>query len=310
MPSRGEDLMKQLRTLNDLTLPELQTILFEADTCRTSEDRMWGEQPIVANLFFEPSTRTKCSFEIAEKQLGIDIIPFDVSHSSVQKGETLYDTAKTLEAIGCKALIIRHPEMKYYEQLNGLTIPIINAGDGAGDHPTQSLLDLLTIKQEFNRFDGLHVVICGDIRHSRVAHTNAKILKKLGARVSYSGPLEWMDPELTEDEYLTMDEAVVQADVLMLLRIQTERHDGEGGYTKETYHRQFGLTVEREMQMKSHSIIMHPAPVNRGVELAGSLVECRRSRIFKQMTNGVKVRKAILAHVLNLKGEKQYDHVI
>ncbi|MCR6107145.1 aspartate carbamoyltransferase catalytic subunit [Salipaludibacillus agaradhaerens] len=302
--------MKQLRTLNDLTLPELQTILFEADTCRTSQDRRWGEQPIVANLFFEPSTRTKCSFEMAEKQLGIDIIPFDVSHSSVQKGETLYDTAKTLEAIGCRALIIRHPEMKYYEQLNGLTIPIINAGDGAGDHPTQSLLDLLTIKQEFNRFDGLHVVICGDIRHSRVAHTNAKILKKLGARVSYSGPLEWMDPELTSDEYLTMDEAVVQADVLMLLRIQTERHDGEGGYTKETYHRQFGLTVEREMRMKSDSIIMHPAPVNRGVELAGSLVECRRSRIFKQMTNGVKVRKAILAHVLNLKGEKQYDHVI
>jgi aspartate carbamoyltransferase catalytic subunit len=247
---------------------------------------------------------------MAEKQLGIDIIPFDVSHSSVQKGETLYDTAKTLEAIGCRALIIRHPEMKYYEQLNGLTIPIINAGDGAGDHPTQSLLDLLTIKQEFNRFDGLHVVISGDIRHSRVAHTNAKILKKLGARVSYSGPLEWMDPELTEDEYLTMDEAVDQADVLMLLRIQTERHDGEGGYTKETYHRQFGLTVEREMRMKSHSIIMHPAPVNREVELAGSLVECKRSRIFKQMTNGVKVRKAILAHVLNLKGEKQYDHVI
>ncbi|UJW58220.1 aspartate carbamoyltransferase catalytic subunit [Bacillus sp. A116_S68] len=302
--------MKQLRTLNDLTLPELQTILFEADTCKTSQDRRWGEQPIVANLFFEPSTRTKCSFEMAEKQLGIDIIPFDVSHSSVQKGETLYDTAKTLEAIGCRALIIRHPEMKYYEQLNGLTIPIINAGDGAGDHPTQSLLDLLTIKQEFNRFDGLHVVICGDIRHSRVAHTNAKILKKLGARVSYSGPLEWMDPELTSDEYLTMDEAVVQADVLMLLRIQTERHDGEGGYTKETYHRQFGLTVEREMRMKSDSIIMHPAPVNRGVELAGSLVECRRSRIFKQMANGVKVRKAILAHVLNLKGEKQYDHVI
>lgn len=310
MPSRGEDLMKQLRTLNDLTLPELETILSEADKCAPSQELMGGEQPIVANLFFEPSTRTKCSFEMAEKQLGIDIIPFDVSHSSVQKGETLYDTAKTLEAIGCRALIIRHPEMKYYEQLNGLTIPIINAGDGAGDHPTQSLLDLLTIKQEFNRFDGLHVVISGDIRHSRVAHTNAKILKKLGARVSYSGPLEWMDPELTEDEYLTMDEAVDQADVLMLLRIQTERHDGEGGYTKETYHRQFGLTVEREMRMKSHSIIMHPAPVNREVELAGSLVECKRSRIFKQMTNGVKVRKAILAHVLNLKGEKQYDHVI
>ncbi|UTR15165.1 aspartate carbamoyltransferase catalytic subunit [Salipaludibacillus sp. LMS25] len=302
--------MKQLRTLNDLTLPELETILSEADKCAPSQELMGGEQPIVANLFFEPSTRTKCSFEMAEKQLGIDIIPFDVSHSSVQKGETLYDTAKTLEAIGCRALIIRHPEMKYYEQLNGLTIPIINAGDGAGDHPTQSLLDLLTIKQEFNRFDGLHVVISGDIRHSRVAHTNAKILKKLGARVSYSGPLEWMDPELTEDEYLTMDEAVDQADVLMLLRIQTERHDGEGGYTKETYHRQFGLTVEREMRMKSHSIIMHPAPVNREVELAGSLVECKRSRIFKQMTNGVKVRKAILAHVLNLKGEKQYDHVI
>ncbi|MGJ9381341.1 aspartate carbamoyltransferase [Salipaludibacillus neizhouensis] len=302
--------MRQLRTLNDLSMPELEYLLKEADRQTYSSKPMHMEQIIVANLFFEPSTRTKCSFEMAEKQLGIETIAFDATHSSVQKGETLYDTAKTLEAIGCKALIIRHPELRYYDQLKGLNIPVINAGDGAGDHPTQSLLDLLTIRQEFQRFDSLHVVICGDIRHSRVAHTNAKILEKLGAKVSYSGPLEWMDPQLKEDQYLTMDEAVEQADVLMLLRIQTERHDGNGGYTQETYHNQYGLTVEREKKMKKEAILLHPAPFNRGVELADELVECERSRIFKQMKNGVSVRKAVLAHVLNLKGEKFYDRVI
>ncbi|WP_416151021.1 aspartate carbamoyltransferase catalytic subunit [Salipaludibacillus sp. HK11] len=302
--------MRQLRTLNDLSLTEIQALLSEADKDTKIPAKKMAGEPIVANLFFEPSTRTKCSFEMAEKQLGIETISFDVTHSSVLKGESLYDTAKTLEAIGCQALIIRHPETKYYQQLSGLTIPIINAGDGNGDHPTQSLLDLLTIKQEFKHFDSLHVVICGDILHSRVAHTNAKILEKLGAKVSYSGPLEWMDPDLQEDQYVTMDEAVDQADVLMLLRIQTERHDGDGGYTKETYHHQYGLTVEREKRMKANSIIMHPAPVNRDVELADPLVECDRSRIFKQMKNGVHVRKAVLTHILNLKGEKKYDHVI
>ncbi|WP_280769058.1 aspartate carbamoyltransferase catalytic subunit [Salipaludibacillus daqingensis] len=302
--------MRQLRTLNDLSMEEIQMLLNEAELDSKETFEKLPGQPIVANLFFEPSTRTKCSFEMAEKQLGIETISFDVSHSSVQKGESLYDTAKTLEAIGCQALVIRHPDTKYYDELSGLTIPVINAGDGNGDHPTQSLLDLLTIKQEFQRFESLHVVICGDIRHSRVAHTNAKILEKLGAKVSYSGPLEWMDPDLKEYEYVTMDEAVEQADVLMLLRIQTERHDGGGGYTKETYHNQYGLTIEREKNMKQHSIIMHPAPVNRDVELADALVECERSRIFKQMTNGVHVRKAVLAHILNFKGEKKYDYVL
>ncbi|SER63124.1 aspartate carbamoyltransferase catalytic subunit [Salipaludibacillus aurantiacus] len=302
--------MRNLRTLDDLTLPELQSLLTEADEFAGDAAPVFYHNAVVANLFFEPSTRTKCSFEMAEKQLGIETLSFEVSHSSVKKGESLYDTAKTLEAIGCKGLVIRHPETKYYEQLKGLNIPVINAGDGAGDHPTQSLLDLLTIKQEFNRFESLHVVICGDIRHSRVAHTNAKILEKLGAQVSYSGPSEWMDESIKDDQYLTMDQAVEQADVLMLLRIQTERHDNGSGYSKEAYHHRFGLTENRELRMKPHSIIMHPAPVNRGVELADSLVECRRSRIFKQMANGVHVRKAVLAHVLNLKGEKIYDHVI
>lgn len=302
--------MRQLRTLNDLSIEEIQKLLSDAEMDSKTPYKKFANSPIVANLFFEPSTRTKCSFEMAEKQLGIETIAFDATYSSVQKGESLYDTAKTLEAIGCQALIIRHPDTKYYEQLSGLTIPVINAGDGNGDHPTQSLLDLLTIKQEFQRFESLHVVICGDIFHSRVAHTNAKILEKLGAKVSFCGPLEWMDPELQENQYVTMNEAVEQADVLMLLRIQTERHDGDGGYTKETYHGQYGLTIEREKRMKSHSIIMHPAPVNRDVELADSLVECERSRIFKQMTNGVHVRKAILAHILNFKGEKTYENVI
>ncbi|MDG5788263.1 aspartate carbamoyltransferase catalytic subunit [Evansella sp. AB-P1] len=302
--------MKHLRTLEDLTLEQLEKLLSLANEMDKISLKQ-SEPPItVANLFFEPSTRTKCSFEMAQKELGLHSLHFETNFSSVQKGETLYDTVKTLESIGVKAVVIRHPEKAYYKELENINIPIVNAGDGAGDHPSQSLLDLLTIQQEFVIFQGLHIVICGDIRHSRVARTNANILRKLGSKVSFAGPEEWMDREITKGNVISMDKAVKEADVMMMLRIQTERHDMSEGWTKEAYHEAYGLTVGREKLMKKNAVILHPAPVNRDVEIASELVECDRSRIFKQMKNGVLVRKAILAYVLNLLEVKKYERVI
>ncbi|SER52569.1 aspartate carbamoyltransferase catalytic subunit [Salisediminibacterium halotolerans] len=292
--------MKNLLTLKTWPAGDVDRLLHQAEESASSRtNRLCGDLT-VANLFFEPSTRTKSSFEMAQKRLGLASLCLDASASSVQKGESLYDTAKTMEAIGCDALVIRHPERAFYEQLSGLNIPIVNAGDGSGDHPTQSLLDLLTIKQEFGQFKNVHVVIAGDIKHSRVARTNIEILNRLGAHVSLTGPEKWLDDSTGAEQILSMDEAAEQADVLMLTRVQTERHQGEDLYTKADYHRKFGLTLKREKRMKRDAIIMHPAPVNRGAEIAGALVEAERSRIFKQMQNGVHVRKAVLQHVLEL----------
>ena len=302
--------MNQLRTLNDLSLEELENLL---ETANQMQEKFYPIQypPVtVANLFFEPSTRTKCSFEMAQKELGIQSINLDAQSSSVQKGETLYDTVKTLESIGCKAVIIRDKKEAYYNELEKISIPVINAGDGAGDHPTQSLLDLLTIKQEFHRFHGLNIVISGDIRHSRVARTNAEILRKLGANVFFTGPEEWMDAAITKGNVITIDEAVEKAHVMMMLRIQNERHGANKGLTNENYHAKYGLTIEREKKMMNEAIIMHPAPVNRNVEIASELVECERSRIFKQMKNGVLVRKAVLDYLLNLKGESANERIV
>lgn len=293
--------MASLTTLKNLSVMEIERILDDAE--RLYEVRHVGSRNghIIANLFFESSTRTKCSFEMAQKQLGIDTLHFDVATSSVNKGESLYDTAKTLESIGCDAFIIRHGETRYYEQLEGITVPIINAGDGSGDHPTQSLLDLLTIRQEYGLFRGIKVVIAGDILHSRVAHSNIDVLERLGADVYVSGPREWIDDTIPEEKIVTMDEAVHLADVLILLRIQLERHATGSLSDPETYLNSYGLTVERERRMKPDAIIMHPAPVNRGVEIDTRLVECNRSRIFKQMNNGVAIRKAVLVRALHKK---------
>lgn len=298
--------MNNLLSTTSLSLEEIKNILMDAR--RFSEGELWRpeQQMFVTNLFFEPSTRTKSSFEVAERKLGLDVIPFDVGSSSVLKGETLYDTVRTLESIGVNAVVIRHKLDHYFDELVGrIGIPIINAGDGCGHHPTQSLLDLLTIQQEFTRFEGLKVAIIGDIRHSRVARSNADVLTRLGAKVVFSGPLEWFDETLHENgSYELIDEAIETSDVVMLLRIQHERHEGENTETKEnSYHKEFGLTLEREKRMKPGSIIMHPAPVNRNVEIADDLVECDRSRIFKQMQNGVFVRMAVIKRALmNLEG--------
>nr|WP_100408174.1 aspartate carbamoyltransferase catalytic subunit [Bacillus solitudinis] len=292
---------KGLHTVTELSNHEVEELLLEAATFANGRKWRMNEELFVANLFFEPSTRTRFSFEVAEKKLGLHVLNFDGSTSSVQKGETLYDTVKTLEAIGANALVIRHPEDQFYEQIaNNLKIPIINAGDGCGQHPTQSLLDLLTIKQDFSSFQGLKIVIAGDLHHSRVARSSAEVLTRLGANVMITGPRVWMHGYEKQYTYVTMDEAIEQADVLMLLRIQHERHDGAMNLTKEAYHGEYGLTVEREKRMKPQAIILHPAPVNRDVEIASVLVECERSRIFKQMANGVSIRMAVLKRALGV----------
>ena len=221
----------------------------------------------------------------------------------MNKGESLYDTAKTLESIGVNLMVIRHVQDKYYKELDGIKIPVINAGDGTGNHPSQCMLDLLTIKQEFGSFKDLKVGIVGDVKHSRVAKSDAEALRKLGAKVYFSGPSAWFDEgTLINGTYMQMDQLLKEVDVVILLRIQHERHEEDMNLSLESYHRRYGLTKERELLMKENAIIMHPAPINRGVEIDGDLVECKRSRIFKQMENGVFARMSIIRHVLEREG--------
>ncbi|MGY0692318.1 aspartate carbamoyltransferase catalytic subunit [Virgibacillus sp. FSP13] len=289
--------MRNFISVNQLSTEEIFSIMETVEKIRNRELVPIRQKLFAANLFFEPSTRTKMSFTVAQKKLGLEVLDFHSESSSVLKGETLYDTAKTFEAIGANMLVIRHEEDTWYNDLlSGLQIPIINAGSGKGEHPTQCMLDLTTIYQEYGYFNDLNVVIVGDIKHSRVARSNAYALEKLGANVYLSAAPGFADDTL-DFPYLSMDEAVKTCDVVMLLRIQHERH--EASYENSSYLERFGLTEEREKQMKENAIIMHPAPINRDVEIDGSLVECDRSRIFKQMENGVYVRMAIMTKLLN-----------
>lgn len=288
--------MNHFISANDMSNEALLNVFKMAEQFRENPFKL-KKQVFAANLFFEPSTRTKTSFMMAEKRLGMETIDFCPETSSIQKGESLYDTVKTFEAIGADFLVIRHEADDWIRELNnGISIPIINAGAGKKEHPTQSLLDAITIYQEFGTFKGLNIVIAGDIKHSRVAHSNAQLLQRLGANVYQTGAPHFVDESL-DIPFVSMDEAVKMVDCLMLLRIQHERHDGtimDIGH----YHEQYGLTLAREKMMKKHAILLHPAPVNRGVEIDASLVECARSRIFKQMENGVYIRMAVLIRQL------------
>lgn len=289
--------MDHLVSMKQLTEKEIIALLNRAKNLQKYGARELPGKYIVSNLFFEPSTRTKMSFEVAQRQLGLDIIPFESRYSSAMKGESLYDTVKTFEAIGVDVLVIRHPDEEYYEPLIGKTsVTIINGGDGAGQHPTQSLLDLFTIREEFGSFEGLNIAIVGDIAHSRVARSNADALEKLGANITFLCPEEWAGEFDAKHEW---DDDILNSDVIMLLRVQHERHDDKMAFTKEEYHEKYGLTLERAARMKDNAIIMHPAPVNRGVEIDGDLIESEKSRIFKQMKNGVYVRMAVLELLLN-----------
>lgn len=255
------------------------------------------------NCFFEQSTRTHKSFEMAERRMGMQVLDFQPSMSSVKKGESLYDTVLTLQAIGVDLVVIRHSEEAYYTKLidsEHINCSIVNGGDGAGQHPSQSLLDLMTIYEEYGSFENLEIAIAGDLTHSRVANSNMQILKRLGATIYFTGPQEWYDPSFEEyGTYSSIDKLIDKVDVMMLLRVQHERHtDSDNRFSKNTYLQKYGITFEREARMKQSAIIMHPAPVNRGVEIEDSLVECGRSRIVTQMENGVYARIAIIDSVL------------
>ncbi len=283
---------KDLLDLASVPTHEILQILDLARLCKTDTppDNVKGK--FAANLFFEPSTRTQCSFQVAEEKLGMRVVFFNPEASSMKKNETFYDTVKVFDSLGMDAIVIRHAVNRYYDELLGhVNAALLNAGDGTGNHPTQSLLDLLTIQEAFGRFEGLKVAIVGDVVHSRVAHTNFEVMRRLGMEVATSGPEEYMEESMP---FVPFEEAVRNSDVLMLLRVQHERHKEDAGFSVERYHRQFGLTAQRVGQMKEKAIIMHPAPFNRGVEIAGDVVEGPKSRIFTQMQNGVFARMAAL----------------
>ncbi len=303
--------MKNLLSMEHVTPKEIEALITRAIDIKHGRPVMKLNGKTVVNLFYENSTRTKLSFEMAEKNLNVERLPFDVSTSSVSKGESLYDTCKTLEAIGADALVIRHPDNKYYEELRNLNIPVINGGDGSGSHPTQSLLDMMTIYENLGQICGLKIAIVGDIKHSRVAKSNAQSLTKMGAEVYFSGPRELQDNTLGIS-HISIDEAVEECDVIMLLRVQHERHESYAEMPKEEYNALYGMNKERMDNMKPHALVMHPAPINRNVEITDEVVEGKKSVIFEQMTNGVFMRMSILESVLDGEGsninafEKRY----
>jgi aspartate carbamoyltransferase catalytic subunit len=283
--------MANLFSLADLSIPEVNKILNRAEAFLDGAQSRAAEDKVIASLFFEPSTRTQQSFSMAACRLGAKVLTFNADSSSMQKGETFYDTVRTFEEIGSDALIIRHKENAYYKKLTVVKVPILSGGDGTGNHPTQSLLDLMTIRQEFGGFEGLRICIVGDILHSRVAHTNIEIMRRLGMDVYTSGPEEFREEGC---DFIGFSKALETMDILMLLRIQHERLTGSMQTTAEEYNRDFGLSLSRCGRMKDGAIIMHPAPFNRGVEIDDEVVEGPRSRIFKQIRNGVFVRMAVI----------------
>jgi aspartate carbamoyltransferase catalytic subunit len=253
----------------------------------------------VANMFFENSTRTRFSFEVAEKRLGAEVLNFSAAASSVEKGESIYDTVRTLESMGIDAGVIRlKPTGVLQELADKIKVPLINAGDGNNEHPTQGLLDLYTMRKHFGTIKGLSVAIIGDILHSRVARSNLWGLQAMGAQVRFCAPPSMQAPELAQyAPYITMEEAL-HADVVMMLRVQLERHERGMLDSAEEYRAEYGLTVDRAARMAPHAIIMHPAPVNRGVEIDDELVEHEKSKIFTQMSHGVPIRMAVLERAI------------
>jgi len=302
--------VKHLIGMKDLSKEQIETLLNRADA--------WTKRPgvqgnslagrFVANLFFEPSTRTRFSFEVAQKRLGAHVLNFTAETSSTTKGESMYDTLRTLEAMGVEAAVIRTGQNGLFEELaDRVGLHLINAGDGTNEHPTQCLLDLLTMRQQFGRINGLRVAIIGDLRHSRVLGSHLHALPKLGAELVLAGP-----PGMMRDEaelpagvcVVDVEEAVQTADVVMMLRVQLERHEQTVFSSAESYHLAYGLTLERARSMKPGAVIMHPAPVNRGVEIHTDLVEAEQSLIFAQVTNGVAVRMAVLEQILEGSGNR------
>lgn len=255
---------------------------------------------IFANVFYEPSTRTRCSFEIAAKRLGADIVNFVPENSSVKKGETVYDTLKALESLGADGIIFRHSDDHIIEQIQPLLkVPLINAGAGKYEHPSQGLLDLLTLYLEFGKLEGLKIAICGDVKHSRVAGSLMIAAGIFGMQIYLCGPDILLPSTLAKNvQKADFDKILPEVDAVMMLRIQLERHQSLE-LDPGAYHHQYGMNLRRQQNMQNHAVILHPGPFNRGVEISDEMVEHPQSRIFKQMSNGVAARMAILEWATN-----------
>ena len=294
---------KDLLGIAELSAAEIELILETAESLSEVGERPIKKVPTlrgktVINLFFEASTRTRSSFEIAEKRLSADNINFSTSGSALEKGETLIDTALNLQAMAPDLVVIRHGHPGVPHMLaRRLKAGVINAGDGAHEHPTQALLDAFTIRRHKGRLAGLKVAILGDIEHSRVVRSNIHLLKKLGARVTVGGPRTLMPAEMAAmgvDVAFTLEDAIRGADVIMMLRIQLERQGRMAFPSVKEYFQLFGLTTERLKAAKDDVIIMHPGPMNRGVEIASEVADGPYSVILEQVTHGVSVRMAVL----------------
>ena len=286
----------QIDSLSDTQVHALleRAALFASDR-RAGAGSLSGRT--IFNCFYENSTRTAMSFAQAAARLGAQALTLSVEHSSVKKGETLADTARTLGAMGPDALVLRHRQNGAAAQVAELVdCPVVNAGDGTNEHPTQALLDALTLIQRFGSLAGRKVAILGDIRHSRVAHSNALLLPRLGAEVRLAGPPELMP---NEGGATSIDEAIADADAVMMLRVQRERLDEDLGDAPGEYLRRYGLTPERLALAAGHAVVLHPGPMNRGVEIADEIADHPdRSLILKQVANGVAMRMAVLEMVV------------
>jgi aspartate carbamoyltransferase catalytic subunit len=277
-------------------LLERAQLLFEEDRSATKPVQTELRR-IVFNLFYENSTRTLMSFSTAAHRLGAAVVTLPVEHSSVKKGETLEDTAATLNAMRPDALVIRHRDNGAAATVAKIMdAPVINAGDGTNEHPTQALLDAATTRQRFDRIEGLKVAICGDIKHSRVARSNAKLLPRLGAELRLAGPPELMPEGIPQ---LSIDEAIEGADVVMMLRVQRERLEEDLGDAPGEFLSRYGLTPERLARAAPDAVVMHPGPMNRGVEIDGAIADDpQRSLIRLQVEMGVAMRMACLELLL------------
>jgi len=294
---------KDLLGIAELSAEEIRAILDTAESFREVAERPIKKVPTlrgktVVNLFFETSTRTRSSFEIAEKRLSADGLNFSASSSSLSKGESLVDTALNLQAMAPDLIVIRHAYPGAPHMLaRRLAAGVINAGDGAHEHPTQALLDAFTIRQHKGGIEGLEVAIVGDIEHSRVVRSNIHLLTKLGARVTVAGPRTLMPPALETlgvEVAHSLEEAIEGKDVIMMLRIQLERQGRMAFPSTREYFNLFGLTAERLRRAKEDVIVMHPGPMNRGVEIASEVADGPFSVILEQVANGVAVRMAVL----------------
>ncbi|PKK84642.1 MAG: aspartate carbamoyltransferase [candidate division Zixibacteria bacterium HGW-Zixibacteria-1] len=304
---------RHLLGLEGMAADELKLILDTTESFREIIERPIKKVPTlrgitVLNLFYEPSTRTRISFELAEKRLSADIINFSKSTSSVTKGESLKDTVQNIEALKINMIVVRHASSGVPYYLTQCTASnIINAGDGRHEHPTQALLDMFTIRRKYGRLDGLRVVLIGDVKHSRVVRSNIWGLKTMGASVAVCGPTTLLPYEVEKfgvDVYTNLEEAIDGADVVNIMRIQLERQQAGLFPSMREYTNLFGMSRERLPLLNKNYTIMHPGPMNRGVEITSEVADSAASVILEQVTNGQAVRMAVL---YLLSGKKQEE---